>query len=128
MSFPQATTDMHQFKKPIIALVATAVAVVIAAAALRPYIRSHSMRSEHVCVGNLFAMDAAKEQWALDHKEKATTNDTPTWEDLSPLIGRGTTFQIPVCPQGGIYILGRFGEPPRCSLERSDPSHHALPP
>lgn len=70
--------------------------------------------SSNACVNNLRIIDAAKDQWALEKNK--TTNDTPTWSDLWPYIGRGGTNNSLRCPLGGTYIIGRIGAVPKCSL------------
>jgi hypothetical protein len=113
-------------KKFINALLSIAVVVIIAGAGLRWYVRARTMPAAHPCVNKLAVIDGCIQQWALE-KQK-TTNDVPTWEDLRPWFIRGTNYQVPVCPQGGTYILGRVGQPPRCSLGERDPLYHSLPP
>jgi hypothetical protein len=58
-------------------------------------------------------LEICKDIWAKGNK---TTNDTPTWDDLRPYFPDGWSNNIPVCPAGGTYILGRVGERPRCSI------------
>lgn len=49
--------------------------------------------------------------WALDNHK--TTNDIPTWSDL---IGKdGYIREMPTCPEGGTYTIGRVGGRPKCS-------------
>ncbi len=67
----------------------------------------------NACVNNMRQIDGAKQQWALVNKK--TTNDIPTWSDLAPYLSRNGT-NLPVCPGGGVYTLGRLGEPPKCSV------------
>jgi hypothetical protein len=112
-------------KKTIIAFVAIALAGVIVVVVVPAYVRGHFMPAAHPCVNNLVLIDGYKQQWVLENGK--TTNDTPTWEDLRSWVTRGTNYQIPVCPQGGTYTLGRVGEPPRCSLGERDPLYHAYP-
>ena len=109
-------------KRFIIAVASIAVVVLIAGAGLRWYVRTHTMPAAHPCVNHLALIDGYKQQWALEYKK--TTNDTPTWEELR--LWLGTNYQMPVCPQGGTYTLGRVGESPRCSLGKSDPLYHSL--
>jgi hypothetical protein len=77
-----------------------------------------SARSTHgappaalVCRMHLREIDAAKAEWAVASNK--TTNDTPTWEDLRPFLARNG--EIPICPSGGTYKIGRIGESPSCS-------------
>jgi len=111
---------MHMSKKTIIKVVASIVAVVILVMGLCWFVRppppSKSSKpppsASSVCIGHLREIDAAKQQWALENKK--TANDVPTWDDIIPYLGRGA--QIPRCPQGGTYKIGRVGDPPTCSI------------
>lgn len=96
-----------------IGLVAIA-AIAFLAVTIPNFIRARSTSASNPCVNNLRLIDGAKQQWALENGK--TTNDTPTWADIQPYLGRGPQGEIPKCPQGGTYILGRVGEPPRCSI------------
>ena len=66
------------------------------------------------CIRNLKQIDGAKQQWALE--AKASADATPTWENLTPYLGRGTAATLPVCPSGGTYSLGSLDTPPRCDV------------
>jgi hypothetical protein len=67
------------------------------------------------CRVHLMQIDAAEQNWALAHNK--TTNDVPTWEDIRPYLPRGRVeHEIPVCPQGGKYTIGRLDEAARCSI------------
>lgn len=81
--------------------------VVIGVVVLTSFIRARTTPAMNACVNNLRQLEGAKEQWKLENHKG--TNDVPAWEDLLPYLR-----QKPVCPQGGTYILGRAGEPPRC--------------
>ncbi len=71
------------------------------------------------CVARLRIIDGAKQNWGLDHHK--TTNDIPTWDDIRPYLSRNG--DIPACPSGGTYTLGRLDESPKCSY----PGHSVLP-
>lgn len=80
-----------------------------------------SSSQQELCVGNLRLIDAAKQQWALEHNK--TGADVPTWEDLAPyLSGDSGTIKVFNCPSGGIYTLGPMSNKPTCSIPG-----HALP-
>ena len=94
---------------------------------------SHSAASD--CINNLRVIDAAKNEWMLvNHK---TTNDTPTWGDIKqyiqdlerdkPYMKLDPKSNLPKCPSGGIYTIGRIGEPPSCSLGTTINPPHVLP-
>ena len=68
------------------------------------------------CICNLKQIDGAKATWALENGKK--NSDIPTESDLF-----GLTNYIrdkPICPEGGIYTLGRVDDPPRCSIPEHD--------
>lgn len=100
-----------------IAFICIAVAFAFfASVVLRSLNEARRTPAANACVNNLRQLDGAKESWRLENHK--TLNDTPRWEDLLPYLRKK-----PVCPQGGTYILGRVGEPPRCSLGGT----HTLP-
>ncbi len=103
-------------KKAAFVFLAVGLAVV-AGVALPSLLRARHTPAMNACVNNLRQLDGAKDQWRLQNHK--TTNDVATWQDLLPYLR-----QKPGCPQGGTYILGRVGEPPRCSLGGT----HTLPP
>jgi hypothetical protein len=41
------------------------------------------------------------------------TNDVPKDDKR---IGRGPELKMPKCPNGGVYIVGKLGELPKCSI------------
>jgi hypothetical protein len=74
--------------------------------------RSRVVTAKDSCINRLRQIEGAKVQWALEHNK--TTNDAPTWDDLrSIFIGAHLPLE---CPDGGIYRIGRVGEPPSCSI------------
>lgn len=86
----------------VCALVAVGVAWVV---------RARSQSAYASCITMLKRIAGAKAAWALEMKKE--NNDAPTWADL---LGRDRYIsEMPVCPQGGTYSLGRVAEQPRCS-------------
>jgi hypothetical protein len=79
---------------------------------LRPPHRIPDRVFAAACKSNLGTIADAKTRWAqAEHK---TTNDTPSWSDL---IGPSRYLRSqPECARGGMYSLGRVGEPPHCTL------------
>ena len=99
------------------ALVWLVMAVAVFAGVVVPgLIGARSTPAVKGCIKNLRQLDAAKESWRLENHK--TSNDAPGWLDLLPYLR-----DKPVCPQGGVYIVGTVGQPPRCSLG----GMHALP-
>ena len=64
------------------------------------------------CIQNLRLIDAEKTIWALAKQKK--DGDTPTDADL---FGAGHELpDRPKCPEGGMYIVGKVGQKPTCSV------------
>jgi hypothetical protein len=108
-------------KLSLVVLIA-ALAVTIIVVVLPYYTRSRVTSAANSCVNNLRQIDGAKQQWMLENGK--TTNDTPSWADLRPYLGRGSDVRIPECPEGGTYTFGRVAENPKCSIGRLS---HKLP-
>jgi hypothetical protein len=70
---------------------------------------SRGMPPALLCRLQLREIQAAKDQWG--YFKNKTTNDAPTWDDILPYLHG----EKPVCPSGGAYILGKIGEPVKCS-------------
>lgn len=117
-------------KKFLIAVAAIALLGIVVVIVIPAYVRTHNISSAAPCINRLRQIEAAKEQWALEQNK--TTNDVPTWGDLYAYLAGSFTNSYwtngrLVCPEGGVYTLGRVGELPSCSLGKQDPNHHALP-
>jgi hypothetical protein len=106
-------------KKSVIILCVVAASVAIAFG-VRWLIRARTQSARYSCTTALKAIDGAKQAWAIEFYR--TTNDIPTWDDLGKQNGwdRGTW----VCPNGGVYTIGRVGEYPTCSIGGTS---HSLP-
>jgi chromosome segregation ATPase len=63
------------------------------------------------CINNLRLIDAAKQQWALQHQKRAGALLTAT--DLLPYLKSNA---VPVCPAGGVYTLNPVGIAPICNI------------
>jgi hypothetical protein len=70
---------------------------------------------ENNCFYNLMVISGAKQTWAME--TRANSNTIPAWENLQPYIGRGPAGTRPICPQGGIYTIGKIKDPPTCSIK-----------
>jgi hypothetical protein len=80
--------------------------------------RANSQRN--ACINNLRQIDGAKNEFAL---EKGKANGTPvTEDDIKPYLKLDASGNIPKCPAGGKYTIGKVGELPTCSIPG-----HALP-
>jgi hypothetical protein len=90
------------------------------------FIKARSTSAANACVNNLRQIDAAANQFALEHN---LTNGSPINfpNDLTPYIKLNSAGKIPSCPQGGIYHISKVGETPTCSLATNGFPWHALP-
>jgi outer membrane lipoprotein-sorting protein len=80
--------------------------------------RANSQRN--ACINNLRQIDGAKNEFAL---EKGKKNGDPVTEaDIKPYIKLDANGNLPKCPAGGTYTIGKVGELPTCSI-----AGHALP-
>jgi hypothetical protein len=105
--------------KKLLIVIGVVFPLVAAGILLVVFIRARSTPASSACINNLRQIDEAKQQWALE--KGATTNQSPSWEDIRAYVGRGAQAELAKCPEGGTYILGRIGEPPKCSI--GGPSH-----
>ncbi len=88
--------------------------------------RAHYPSAANGCINNLRQIDAAANQFALEHQ--LTNGDKINFpNDLTPYIKLNSKGEIPPCPAGGIYHISKVGEPPTCSLGSSVIPAHVLP-
>jgi hypothetical protein len=80
---------------------------------------------ENNCVLNMLQMNAAKQEWALENGK--TNGAIVTENDLKPFIRLDAESNLPKCPQGGKYTIGKVGEPVTCSLGTTVTPAHVLP-
>jgi hypothetical protein len=85
----------------------------------------HRTSPANACINNLRQIDAAKNEWAL---EKGISNGiVATENDIKPYIKLDSKGNLQKCPSGGIYTIGKIGEPPTCSLGTTVTPAHVLP-
>ena len=99
----------------------TVIIGILAWLTIPPWLEAHTIHNSNPCINNLRQFDGAKNGWAL---EKGKTNGTVcTAKDIKPYVQLDAEGQLPRCPGGGRYIMGRVGQPPICTLGKSDPGH-----
>jgi hypothetical protein len=101
-------------KKRFFPIIATVFLAVVLIVSIRAFLIARSEKASAPCINNLRQIVAAKDQWAIEKSK--TTNDVPTWDDIRPYFPSAWTNNIPICPDGGTYTIGRIGEPPTCSI------------
>jgi len=105
----------------------------LAAIAIPNLVKAREVTRRNICISNLWAIEAAKEQWALmsnkdsamdkknDKKNKnkgkgrgrgGNTGDPVDEDEVNELLKDGA----PDCPADGEYTYGVLGENPKCSL------------
>jgi|SRR5882724_6526027 len=67
-----------------------------------------------VCRNNLRNIDAAKNEWMLENNKKV--GDIITENGVKNYVKLDAKGNLPKCPSGGTYTLGRLGENPICSF------------
>jgi hypothetical protein len=108
--------------KAIFGAIAVAIVAVLLAAGAHWFISARTETASNACVNNLRNIVAAKQQWGLEHNQ--SSNAVPTWADILPYLGSGPAGQMPHCPDGGVYSIGRLNENPTCSIGGRN---HSLP-
>jgi hypothetical protein len=93
---------------------------------LTPNFVSSGSGPSSACINNLRQIDAAMQQWALENG--ITNGDTiVTEKDIQPFLGRELKGNIPRCPSGGKYTIGKLNQPPTCSIGTNANPPHVLP-
>jgi hypothetical protein len=93
--------------------------------AIPNFINEPNTSPANACINNMRRIDAAKVEWALEHNAK--TNDVATVSDIKPYLKLDAKGNLPKCPSGGIYTIGKIGEPVTCSLSNTVTPAHVLP-
>ena len=107
---------MNRIAKILIFLVAL-VAISFVALFIAAYLTPKNNRIP-VWRTNLEQIESAKQVW--ESNEVIKTNNSPTWDDLRPYFSGWVTNYLYltnselVDPYGGVYTIGRIGEPPSC--------------
>jgi len=89
----------------------------MAAIAIPNFVKARDMAMTNACINNLRMIEAAKNEWALEHKKNPA--DVPASQDLTPYLKNGA---FPTCPAGGTYTIGAVSNAPTCSI-----AGHKLP-
>jgi len=93
--------------------------------ALPNFIKARSTSAASACINNLRQIDAAANQFALEHnKTNGEAINFP--DDLTPYIKFNSAGKIPSCPNGGVYSIKRVGDLPTCSLGLAGNPGHSL--
>lgn len=108
-------------------MIVVAIIGLLAAIAIPNFIRARTTAQTNACINNLRLIDAAKQQWALEQKQVATS--LPQATDVQPYLGRGGG-ELPMCPAdpqnsfATSYTILSCQTPPVCQIL---PASHILP-
>ena len=108
-------------------MIVVAIIGLLAAIAIPNLVRSRATSQTNTCIDNLRMLDAAKQQWALEHGKVATS--IPLATDLQPYLGRGSG-ELPKCPIDPLqsfatsYTINDCQTTPVCQIL---PTTHVLP-
>jgi type II secretory pathway pseudopilin PulG len=98
---------------------------VLGAIALPNFVKARSTSCANACINNLRQIDAAINQFALEHHlTNGASINYP--DDLTPYIKLNKAGSIPPCPDGGKYFVGKVGDAPACSLGGNVKPAHIL--
>ena len=90
------------------------------------YVKQRATAQSTGCINNLFKIEAAADQFALEKGLK--TGDHINFPgDVLPYIKATQAGQIPPCPAGGVYALDTVGSRPTCTLSTLADQPHILP-
>ena len=102
-------------------MIVVAIIGLLAAIAVPSFVNAREKSIAKSCVNNLRIIEAAKDQFALDH-----TNAAPS--ALTDLIGTNAYIKnTPVCQAAGTYTIGAMGVNASCSIGTTRAVPHVLP-
>jgi len=110
-------------------MIVVAIIGLLAAIAIPNFVRARTTSQMNACINNLRQIDGAKQQWALEEKQRSSA--TPTSTEVGRYLGRAGTTAGVVCPSGGSsasfstsYTIGAVSTAPTCLILGST---HKLP-
>jgi len=101
-------------------MIVVAIIGLLAAIAIPNFVKARATAQRNACINNLRQIDGAKEQWALETKQKSGTAS----DDAA--VNQYIKGGAPSCPGGGKYTYQPVDTPPECDL-KADPTLHVLP-
>jgi hypothetical protein len=97
-------------------LLIIAIAGTLGSIVIPNHVHSVTTARQDKCIGNLKRIFEVKKEWEIQHR--SSTNSDDKYLGVRKLFPTNT----PVCPSGGIYNVGNWGDIPTCSI-----SGHKLP-
>lgn len=99
----------------LVPVAAVAILLLLVAITLPNFIRARNTSASNAIMNNLRQIDAAKQQWALEHGK--SPSDLPTIEDIKDYL-KG---ELPASIAGETYVLGPVGVPPTVESAEAQP-------
>jgi prepilin-type N-terminal cleavage/methylation domain-containing protein len=107
-------------------MIVVAIIGLLAAIAIPNFVKARQEAQAKACINNLKQLDAAANQFALEHGRK--TGDAVSYpDDLTPYVKLNSAGSLPPCPAGGSYSVATIGTNPVCSLGSTVNPPHILP-
>lgn len=104
-------------------MIVVAVIAILLAVALPNYLKSTTSVERTICINNLKKIDAAIDEWAVEHhKSPGVQPDASQEDEISNYIRGGK----PICPGGGEYAIYAVGNRPQVSCTLEDLDHKLL--
>lgn len=101
-------------------VVVVAVIAILLSVALPNYLKSGIATAKTVCINNLKKIDAAIEQWAIEHNIPAGTLPSGQQEEeIYGYIDNGKAM----CPSRGEYTIYTVGDKPQVRCSREEEGH-----
>ncbi len=79
-------------------MIVVAIIGLLAAIAIPNFVRARTTSQQNACKNNLRLIDSAKQQWALEQHQAATSTPAASGTDLQPYLGHGSAGELPACP------------------------------
>src|SRR3954468_6532467 len=94
-------------------MIVVAIIGLLAAIAIPNFVKARTTAQKNACINNLRQIDGAKEQWALEQKQKAGAATDSALAAINEYIKGGT----PKCPSGGTYDYKAVDTAPTCTVD-----------
>jgi prepilin-type N-terminal cleavage/methylation domain-containing protein len=101
-------------------MIVVAILGILIAIAVPAWMRQRLTSAQKACQENLYKIDGAKEQWALETGQGAVATPTEAMLYGETLFVRST----PICPAGGTYTINSLADRPGCSEATSPDFPH----
>lgn len=104
-------------------MIVVAIIGLLAAIAIPNFVRARQTTQTNICLNNMRQIDAAIDQWALEHgKAKGATVTTTGSDSILDYLKGGV---LPKCPVGPTdYTINKVGDSPQVCCPKYDATTH----